>query len=215
MVMHAPEQLDELLSLCKSHNVIAIADEVMTGFGRTGKFLATDHCKQEPDIICLSKGITGGTMALSTTVCTDEIYSAFLSDDKMKTFFHGHSYTANATACAAACASMDLFDQDATWKNVDRIVQRHAAFAKSLEGRKGSRDLRQQGTILAMELESGDDTSYFSGIRDSLYDFFMDRNVLLRPLGNVVYILPPYCISDDDLDEVYAAIEACLDTYFN
>ena len=215
MVMHAPEALDQLMGLCKQHRILTIADEVMTGFGRTGRLLSTDHCEQPPDIICLSKGITGGTMALSATVCTAAVYEAFLSDDKGKTFFHGHSYTANPVACAAACASMDLFDKVETWRNIERIGDRHSEFMAEIKGHRGIRDIRQQGTILAIELETGDASSYFSKIRDEIYGFFMERKLLLRPLGNVIYILPPYCISDEDLEKVYTAITDFLNTYFS
>ena len=214
MVMHSAEALDQLISLCHDNKVLCIADEVMTGFGRTGRFLATDHCEQRPDIICLSKGITGGTMALSATVCTQAVYEAFLSDDKGKTLFHGHSYTANPVACAAACASMDIFDKTETWRNIERIGDKHMEFSDSVKDHRGIRDIRQQGTILAIELETGDESSYFNARRDEIYAFFMAKKLLLRPLGNVVYILPPYCITDEDLDTVYEAITELLNSFF-
>lgn len=214
MVMHSAAALDGLIALCHDNQVLAIADEVMTGFGRTGRFLATDHCEQRPDIICLSKGITGGTMALSATVCTQNVYEAFLSDDKGKTFFHGHSYTANPVACAAACASMDLFDKTETWRSIERIGEKHKEFLDSVKDHGGIRNIRQQGTILAIELETGDASSYFNTRRDEIYGFFMEKKLILRPLGNVVYILPPYCISDEDLDTVYGAITELLNTFF-
>ena len=153
-------------------------------------------------------------MALSATVCTQAVYNAFLSDDKGKTFFHGHSYTANPVACAAACASMDLFDKAETWRSIERIGEKHLDFSDKIGDHEGIRNIRQQGTILAIELETGDASSYFNKMRDEIYDFFMERKLLLRPLGNVVYILPPYCITDEDLDKIYQAITDLFTTYF-
>jgi adenosylmethionine-8-amino-7-oxononanoate aminotransferase len=130
MVMYSEKVLDELIKHCRENNVITIADEVMTGFGRTGKFFASDYLMHKPDIVCLSKGLTGGVMPLGVTSCADFIYEAFISDDKMKTFFHGHSYTANTTACSAALASLDLFDLPDAFENVHRIEKKHANFCE-------------------------------------------------------------------------------------
>ena len=133
MQMYDATLLDELLLICKQHNVITIADEVMTGFGRTGKFFATDYLNNKPNIICLSKGITGGVMPLGVTACAQFIYDAYISDDKYKTFFHGHSYTANPTACAAALASMDLMEKHETWNNIQQIAASHASFKEKIK----------------------------------------------------------------------------------
>ncbi|MFH1321139.1 MAG: adenosylmethionine--8-amino-7-oxononanoate transaminase [Bacteroidota bacterium] len=209
MVMYEPEALEDLIKYCKEYNVLTIADEVMTGFGRTGNFFATDCLSVKPDIICMSKGLTGGTMALGVTSCTLEIYDAFLSAPGLpeeKTFFHGHSYTANPLACAAACASMDLFDKPETLGNIKRIEQKHKDFVTKVKNNHAIKEIRQKGTILAIELLAGEETSYFNPLRDKLYDFFLKRGIIIRPLGNVIYVLPPYCISDDDLDFIYAAI---------
>jgi len=211
MVMHSIDGLERLIQECQNNEIICIADEVMTGFGRTGKFFASDHLSLNPDIICMSKGITGGTMALGATSCSSEIYDEFLSDDKSRTLYHGHSYTGNPVACAAANASMDLFDEHATWDNITRISERHQEFAIKLKTYANVQNIRQTGTILAFELKTGEDTSYFNSIRDQLYDFFIERRILLRPLGNVLYILPPFCISDDELQLVYQAIQDLLE----
>lgn len=211
MVMYEPKALDELIKCCKENGVLTIADEVMTGFGRTGKFFASDFLNEKPDIICMSKGLTGGTMALGATSCTQDIYNTFLSDDKNKTFFHGHSFTANPLACSAACASLDLFDKPETWEGIKRIEQKHTAFFDKIKGNSALKEIRQRGTILAIELETDGDTSYFNPLRDKLYDFFIERKIIIRPLGNVIYVLPPYCISDDDLDIIYEVIDDCLD----
>lgn len=213
MIMYEPEALDELIQICKENNVLCIADEVMTGFYRTGKMFASDYLNNKPDITCLSKGLTGGTLPLSLTICTQKIYDAFLSDDKMKTFFHGHSFTGNPIGCAASLASLDLFERKETQDNIQRIVASHAEFKKQVEQHPMARTVRQRGTIIAIEFETGSGTSYFSNIRDLLYDYFMENGILLRPLGNVVYILPPYCITKKQLDTVYQVIISALDKF--
>jgi len=211
MVMYDAEYLEELMAHCRQEGVLLIADEVFTGFGRTGKSFACDHVSTQPDIMCFSKGLTGGTMAFGLTTCTQEIYNAFLSDDKMKTLFHGHSYTANPVACAAALASLDLFLAPSTQDNIDRIVVKHSQFANKVAGHRSIKTTRQTGTILALEWETGNNTSYFSSLRDTLYHYFLDAGIILRPLGNIIYILPPYCITDAELDYIYSVIEKALD----
>jgi len=210
MIMYEAEHLQQLMTHCRQEGVLMIDDEVFTGFGRTGKPFACYHVKQQPDIMCFSKGLTGGTMALGVTTCSTQIYDAFLSDDKLKTLFHGHSFTANPVACAAALASMDLFTDSSTQKNIDRINSMHAAFRQKIQYHPKIKTTRQTGTILAMEWETGDNTSYFSSLRDKLYQYFLASGIILRPLGNVIYILPPYCITDDDLNYVYATILKAL-----
>jgi adenosylmethionine-8-amino-7-oxononanoate aminotransferase len=213
MLMYEAKYLDELMAHCRAESVLTIADEVMTGFGRTGKRFACDHLQQQPDIMCFSKGLTGGTMALGITTCTQQIYNAFLSDDKLKTLFHGHSFTANPIACAAASASMDLFLLPETLANMARIVARHKAFGVKIKSHPKLKEVRQTGTIIAMEWETGSNTSYFSGLRDKLYNYFLGEGIILRPLGNILYILPPYCISDAQLDYIYSKIEEALDRF--
>lgn len=210
MLMYEAEYLNELMAHCKQEGVLMIDDEIFTGFGRTGKSFACDYLEVQPDIMCFSKGLTGGTMALGLTTCTQQIYDAFLSDDKLKTLFHGHSFTANPIACASALASLDLFERSETAVNIQRIVQSHAVFADKIKSHPKIKTLRQTGTILAMEWETGDNTSYFSSLRDKLYHYFLGAGVILRPLGNVVYILPPYCITDGELQYVYSKIEQAL-----
>lgn len=211
MIMYEAEYLNELMAHCREEEVMLIADEVFTGFGRTGKPFATNHVGIEPDIMCFSKGLTGGTMALGLTTCTQQIYDAFLSDDKLKTLFHGHSFTANPIACASALASLDLFQQPETAENIARIKAAHTAFADKIRNRPKIKTVRQTGTILAMEWETGDNTSYFSSLRDKLYHYFLAAGVILRPLGNVIYILPPYCITNEQLSYVYSKIEQALE----
>ncbi|MEL7221325.1 MAG: adenosylmethionine--8-amino-7-oxononanoate transaminase [Bacteroidota bacterium] len=210
MLMYEPEVLDQLIACCHRHGVLCIADEVMTGFGRTGKYFASNYLKEQPDIMCLSKGLTGGTLPLAITTCSAKIFDAFWSNDKLKAFFHGHSYTANPVGCAAALASLDLLESDACQQDIARIIEQHRQFRAKLLGHPALVRVDQRGTILALEFATGEGTSYFNNLRDKLYYFFLDKGLLLRPLGNVIYILPPYCISDDQLTQVYTAIEECL-----
>lgn len=210
MVMYSAEVLDNMIELCRTKNVITIADEVMTGFGRTGKFFANDYLKNKADIICLSKGLTGGVMPLGVTSCAKFIYDAFLSDDKMKTFFHGHSYTANPTACSAALASMDLFDKPETFENIDRIEKKHTAFLQKIKSHKALMDVRQLGTIIAFEIKTTEHANYLNSLAEQISDFFIGKGIILRPLGNIVYILPPYCIKNEDLDYIYESVEEFL-----
>jgi adenosylmethionine---8-amino-7-oxononanoate aminotransferase len=206
MVMYEPQVLDQLLAICREHDILTIADEVMTGFGRTGKTFASYYLNQAADMFCLSKGLTGGTMALGVTSCSDRIYEAFLSEDKSKTLFHGHSFTANPIACAASLASLELLLSPETQANIGRIQDRHARFRERMAGHRACQHVRQRGTILALEFHTGG-TSYFSQVRDFLYQLALEHHVLLRPLGNIIYVLPPYCITDEQLDTVYAVIE--------
>lgn len=213
MQMYEARYLDELILHCRQNGILTIADEVMTGFGRTGKLFASDHLSEQADLMCFSKGLTGGTMALGLTTCTSDIYNAFLSDDKLKTLFHGHSFTANPVACSAALASLDLLLDKETLKNIDRITQSHQEFLNKIKAHPRLKNIRQTGTILAMEWESTAETSYFNNLRDNLYNFFLDQGIILRPLGNIVYVLPPYCINTEQLNYVYLKIEEALERF--
>ncbi len=212
MRMYSPEILDKMIGMVHEAGALCIADEVMTGFYRTGKMFASDYLTNKPDCMALSKGLTGGTLALSITTCTEKIYEAFLSDDKSKTFFHGHSFTANPIGCAAAIASLDLLEKEECQSNIRMIVEMHSEFLKELEAHPKATNARQRGTIIAFEFETGKETSYFNSIRDTLYHFFLERGVLLRPLGNVVYIMAPYVISKEELEKIYGLIREALDS---
>ncbi|MBL4625304.1 MAG: adenosylmethionine--8-amino-7-oxononanoate transaminase [Flavobacteriales bacterium] len=211
MRMYSPEVLELIFKLCREKGVLIIADEVMTGFGRTGKLFATDYIQTKPDMVCMSKGLTGGSMALGLTTATSEIYNAFISDDKLKTFFHGHSFTANAVACSAACASLDLFDEQQTWNNIARIEKRFAAFAEEVKDNQLFSDVRCRGAIIAFELKTaGESSSYFNNKREEIYNHFLNKKIILRPLGNVIYFLPPYCITKEDVERVLSEIKEFL-----
>lgn len=199
--------LDEMIAYAQEHHVVCIADEVMTGFGRTGKLFASDYLNHQPDIMCLSKGLTGGTMALGVTSCSEFIVDAFKSTDLHKTFLHGHSFTANPIACASANASFDLLLEQECQDNIVRITEQHNDFKNKHKHTPRLKDIRSLGTILAIEFETNNDSSYFSEMRNRLYPFFLEKDILLRPLGNLIYIIPPYVISKEELSRVYKTIE--------
>ncbi len=181
-----------------------IADEVLTGFGRTGPLFACDRADITPDVMCLSKGLTGGVLPLGATAATEQIYDAFRSEDRTKTFFHGHSFTANPIACAAALASLELFDDDSEDHRI-RIEVAHGRHLAALRGVKGVRATRQIGTVAAVELEAT--PGYLSAIGRELSAFALSNDVLLRPLGNIAYCLPPYCTTEMELNRVYDVIQ--------
>lgn len=213
MQMYEAKYLDELIRHCRKIGILTIADEVMTGFGRTGKLFASNHLNEKADLMCFSKGLTGGTMALGITTCTSDIYDAFLSDDKLKTLFHGHSFTANPVACSAALASLDILLEKGTTRSLDMISQNHHEFLIKIKNHPRIKNIRQTGTILALEWKSSSETSYFNNLRDNLYNFFLDQGIILRPLGNIIYILPPYCISREQLQYIYGKIEEALERF--
>lgn len=185
-----------------------IADEVMTGFGRTGPMFACDRAQVRPDLLCMSKGITGGVLPLGATAATEDIFDAFSSSDRRKTFFHGHSYTANPIACAAALASLSLFTPACDDARA-RIALTHTRQLSTLRGARGVKDVRQIGTIAAVELDAP--AGYLSDIGRELAAYSLQQNVLIRPLGNVAYCLPPYCTTDAELGLVYDVLHRFLD----
>lgn len=212
MRMYSAKILDKLIQAAHNNDVICIADEVFTGFGRTGKMFASDYLNNKPDIIAISKGITGGALPLGVTSCSDKIVSAFISSDRQKTFFHGHSYTANPIACAAANASFDLLIDNTCQEQIEMIETQHKKFVQKIANHRHVLNARSLGTILAVELKTPEGTSYFNEIRKWSYKFFLDRDILLRPLGNVIYVLPPYVIRQDELEIIYASISEFLDS---
>lgn len=205
MRMYKPELMNELLETCQQNDIICIADEVMTGFGRTGNLFASETMLIKPDITCLSKGLTGGTMALGITACTQKIVDAFTSDDRLKTFFHGHSFTANPLACTAALASLELLLKEECLTNIASITKSHQQFITVLQQYSVIKAPRSLGTILAFELNEGKD-GYLNNVSQRITAFMLKQGIYLRPLGNTVYIMPPYCISLEELKKIYTAI---------
>src|SRR5690606_36782367 len=177
------------------------------------KTFASEYAMAQPDICCLSKGLTGGTMALGVTSCTDEIMDAYRSQDILKTLFHGHSFTGNPIACAAATASLELLERPETAKNIRRTSQHEGAFVNHIQSHAAVRAARNLGSISALEIAAFEATSDFNEARHKLYPFFLERDILLRPLVNVIYILPPYVITDEQLSKVYCAIIDLLDQF--
>lgn len=212
MRIYSASLLDEMIEYAQKRDVICIADEVMTGFGRTGKLFASDYLTQKPDIMCLSKGLTGGALPLGVTSCNEKIVNAYQTSDLSKAFLHGHSFTANPMSCAAANASFELLTENKVLKNVQRIADQHQGFIEKHSQNDKIRDLRTLGCILAIEFDSDGESSYLSELRNKLYPFFIARNILLRPLGNLIYVIPPYIISNDELKIIYAAIEEFIST---
>ncbi|WP_307458677.1 adenosylmethionine--8-amino-7-oxononanoate transaminase [Chryseobacterium sp. SORGH_AS_0447] len=211
MLMHRPEDLSELMRFCRQHDILMIQDEVFTGFGRTGKLFAADYLAEQPDIMCFSKGLTGGTMPMGITTASGRIFEAFLSDDRYKTLFHGHSFTANPLACTAALASMELLLKEETVNAVETICEKHHIFSKHLMHHPKVEQVRQTGTILAWEIKNNSHTSYFNEIGKVAYREFLTRGIIMRPLGNVLYLVPPFCITPEELDVVYRNITEVLD----
>ena len=199
--------LDRYCEIFQRHGALCIADEVMTGFGRTGALFATSEMSVAPDLICLSKGITSGTLPLAVTLCRDSLYREFISNDHSRTFFHGHTFTANPIACAVALTSLEITLSDECVAQRKRIEQAHTLCAERVLGHPRVRNPRVKGTILALDLVSDGLKGYRSGIAQQAREFFIERGVLLRPLGDVLYFMPPYCFSDDELSRVHVAIE--------
>lgn len=211
MVMYQPEVLDKLIAICKQNNVFTIADEVMTGFGKTGKTFASDYLVEKPDMMCLSKALTGGTIPMAITTFTQAIFDGFYDDDTNKALFHGHTFTANPTGCAAALASIQLLQTEEIQSNIQRIHQSHLKFQEAIKHHSKIKTTRVLGVIFALEVTTENQESYYGTLRNKLYDFFIENGIILRPVGNIVYILPPYVISQNQLEKVYQTIEKALE----
>ncbi|MBG6060779.1 adenosylmethionine-8-amino-7-oxononanoate aminotransferase [Flavobacterium sp. CG_9.1] len=211
MVMYEPESLDKLMRICQENNVLTIADEVMTGFGKTGKTFATDYLIEKPDMMCLSKALTGGTIPMAITTFTQDLFDAFYDDDINKALFHGHTFTANPTGCAAALASMKLLQTDEMQANIVRVNHQHLEFQERVKNHPKVVTTRVLGVIFALEIKTESAASYYGTLRNKLYDFFIENGVILRPVGNIVYILPPYVITDEQLQKVYQVVENALE----
>ncbi|MEE4001743.1 adenosylmethionine--8-amino-7-oxononanoate transaminase [Tenacibaculum sp. FZY0031] len=210
MKIHKAEDLNNILEVCKSNDILTIADEVMTGFGKTGNHFASDEIATKPDIICLSKALTAGLVPMSITSCTEEIYTAFLDNDIAKGFFHCHTYSANPIACSAALASIELLKTQEIQDNIQFIEKSNKTFAKKTENHPKVNSTRCKGVILAIDLNTN--SGRYGSLRDQLLTSFMNEGVFLRPLGNTIYIQPPYVITKEQLDKIYTTIEKVLDS---
>jgi len=211
MKMHKPVHLEKILKVIKSHGVLAIADEVMTGFGKTGKHFASDYMEVKPDIICMSKALTAGMLPMAVTSCTQEVYNAFYSDDIAKGLFHGHTYTANPLACAAALAGIELLTSDEIQKNIGQIIQWHQEFDAEIKDHPKVGATRQTGIIYALDLNIV--MERYGNVRDKLFKHFMDSGVFLRPLGNTIYILAPYITTKVQMQKIYNSIKEVLNSF--
>ncbi|MGH9450922.1 MAG: adenosylmethionine--8-amino-7-oxononanoate transaminase [Terriglobia bacterium] len=205
MIVHPPEFLRRIRDLTARHGVLLIADEVLTGFGRCGRMFASEIAGIEPDLMCLSKGLTGGFLPMGATVCTGRVFDAFRRPDRSHTFFHGHSYTGNPISCAAAVANLEVFRVEPVFDRIASIEEVHREGIARFKDHPAVADARMIGTVAAIELQA-EDAGYFSHLRPALYDFFLKREILLRPLGHVLYILPPYAITPAELRHVYDVI---------
>ncbi|MEM9078689.1 MAG: adenosylmethionine--8-amino-7-oxononanoate transaminase [Bacteroidota bacterium] len=209
MKFHSRAGLDQMILKCQKAGVLCIADEIMTGFGKTGKNFASDNLAYPPDIICLSKALTAGMFPLSVTTCTQMVFDAFLSDEVSKGFFHAHTYSAHPLGCAAALASIQLLNSEEILERRAFIAAEHEHFVEKIQVHPKVKNARSMGVILALDLAL--DANRYGSVRDRLYRFFMNEGVNLRPLGNTVYTLPPYVISDEQLQKIYISIEKALE----
>lgn len=213
MLMYEPFVIDELYKLAKEHDVFFILDEVMTGFGRTGTMFAFEQSNIVPDVICLSKGLTGGHLPLALTISTKEIYDSFYSKNKADMFFHSSSYTANPIACAAASANLEIWDRNQkndVLSKINNINKYHHRKIGTFEQNNFVKNARVLGSIFALDFKVKNE-GYLSSIATDLYKFYLENGVLLRPLGNTVYIMPPYCISEKSLDKIYDTIDRSIE----
>ncbi len=215
MRMHDPLYLKRARELCDAHGVFLIADEIAVGFGRTGTLFASEQSGVQPDLMCVSKGLTGGALPLAAVLATQAIYDGFLDDSREKAFLHSHSYTGNPLACAAALASLAIFEQDDVIARNRTTAARMAELAAPFADHRHVADVRQAGMIVAFELtQRGDRRTPFDptariGLR--AYRAALQRGVLLRPLGDTLYWMPPYCVGEDALQLLADTTRAAID----
>jgi len=207
MLIYSPDVLRDMAAICRDTGTLLILDEVMTGFGRTGTLFACEQAGISPDILCLSKGLSGGSLPLAATLCREEIFAAHYSTDRSRTFFHSSSFTANPIACAAARANLEIWRDEPVRERTAALAQRQAECLARFQGDTRFENVRRLGTITALDLKVPD-AGYLANVAPELMKFFHTRGVLLRPLGNTIYVMPPYCVTAQDLDLVYDAILA-------
>ena len=205
MLTYPPSTLAEMKRVCERYETLLIADEVMTGWGRTGTLLASEQAGITPDILCLAKGLTGGALPLAVTLCRPEIFDAHVAADRTKTFFHSSSYTANPICCAAALSNLEIWESEPVRDRIAALSREQASRLASLAEDQRFLNPRQLGTITAVDLDVRD-PGYLAQAGSKLYASCLERGVLLRPLGNTIYVMPPYCTIGSELDLVYGVI---------
>jgi adenosylmethionine-8-amino-7-oxononanoate aminotransferase len=211
MKFHSAKGLDAVIEKCQELDILCIADEIMTGFGKTGKNFASENLEHQPDIICLSKALTAGMFPLSITSCSKNVYEAFLSEDVHKGFFHAHTFSAHPVGCAAALAGLDLLESPEILERRTYIKNAHEHFVSEIKDHSKVGNARCMGVIMAIDLNV--EMERYGNLRDELYQFFINRGVILRPLGNTVYVLPPYVITNEQLHNIYEVIIELLETF--
>ena len=210
MNIYSEEVLSELIKLASEADVITIADEVFTGFGRTGSWLAVDYLEYKPDIICLSKALTGGFLPLGLTVVSQKIFDGFYSDEPKHTFLHGHSYTGSPLCCAAANASLELMSKDGFWEHIEILSNRMAENINDIHEYSSVRAARSKGLVGAVEIDAGGESSYFNKSGKVIYKQLLDKGLILRPLGNVFAFVPPHCITVEELDWMFKQLKEVI-----
>tara|TARA_Y100001960_G_C14777113_1_gene883985 strand:+ start:2046 stop:3326 length:1281 start_codon:yes stop_codon:yes gene_type:complete len=211
MKIHDADGLNQILKVCKENDIVCVADEVMTGFGKTGKYFASDYIEIKPDVVCMSKALTAGLLPMGLTSCTQKIYNAFYSEDIAKGLFHGHTYSANPLACAAALAGVELLVSPEMQNNIKRIENLHQIFAAKIKEHPKVTNIRHLGIIFAFDLDV--EMERYGNVRNQLFEYFMENGVYLRPLGNTIYITAPYITSDKEMQKIYDTIEGVFDRF--
>jgi adenosylmethionine-8-amino-7-oxononanoate aminotransferase len=203
--------LNQILKYCKNHEIICIADEVMTGFGKTGTCFASEQIDTQPDVICLSKALTAGMLPMGSTICKPFIYDAFYADNISKGLFHAHTYSGNPLACAVALEAINLYETPQIQQNILQIIEAHRLFKSEIESHSKVKEVRHLGIILAVDLNL--EINRYGNMRDKIYSFFMERGIYLRPLGQTVYIVPPYIVSRKELSQIYQGFREMLEKF--
>jgi adenosylmethionine-8-amino-7-oxononanoate aminotransferase len=205
MLIYSPDILGEMASICRGTGALLIADECLTGFGRTGTLFACEQAEIAPDILCLAKGLSGGSVPLAATLCREEIFQAHYSTDRSRTFFHSSSFTANPIACAAARANLEIWQDEPVRDRIAALARWQDERLTAFRDDRRFANVRRLGTVTALDLLVPD-AGYLAQVAPELIRFFHARGILLRPLGNTIYVLPPYCVTAAELDLVYDAI---------
>lgn len=211
MKMHDVEGLNQVLKFCREKDIILVADEVMTGFGKTGEYFASHYLEEQPDVVCMSKALTAGLLPMGATSCTQEVFDAFYDEDIAKGLFHGHTYTANPLACTAALAGIELLISEEIQQNIKKINAQHLAFNDRVKNHSLVESTRCIGTIYALDLAV--ENSRYGNLRDKIYNYFMSNGIYLRPLGKTIYIACPYVINKEELDKIYDCILNLLENF--